>query len=380
MLVLATSVPAITHLGHPIIALVDALKRINALGHHVGIISNHDKPHWFDQTFSGSNVGFRKAEGRQNGNVIREAAKAFGANPFDFLVLASTNDDVQMAKNGGAVLIGAGWSPDQDIRDLGLSVNSPAQIEELIQLINGWNGRWWFNGAMPTYTAKALVNLSSMGNNISAAQQAFGQRLTNTVKNGGNRLTALTAIAAKSLLIDGTNNFGNLIWGVYPSSSNTGANDEVLTDFCHRLRTTVSKVRYARRGEPLFLRHTASTKRSTNKSSQNRLDPTEQIETIHLNPVYKKTMRGRNVIVIDDCTTYGLSFAVAAGFLFKAGAASVTGIALGKFGNSLNYFDVKINSDPFSPVSRHQFSCSPPQPFTGQTDHTAQNILIQLIP
>mgnify|MGYP005724923915 CR=1 FL=1 len=62
---------------------------------------------------------------------------------------------------------------------------------------------------------------------------------------------------------------------------------------------------------------------------------------------------GRNLIVLDDCTTYGVSFGVAAALLRKADAASMTGIALGKFGNQIQYYDILIQNDPFAPVTNY---------------------------
>lgn len=164
-------------------------------------------------------------------------------------------------------------------------------------------------------------------------------------------MNALLAMVARSLLTQGVDSFPKLFWGVFPSSASDNSDSEVLSDFTHRLRTTVSKVRMARKGEPLFVRHKPSTKRSSAGSRTDRLDPTEQIETIHLNPKYRGNLTGRNVIVVDDCTTHGVSFGVAAALLRKAGANSVTCIALGKFGRSLRDYQIDITSDPFQPLN-----------------------------
>jgi hypothetical protein len=86
------------------------------------------------------------------------------------------------------------------------------------------------------------------------------------------------------------------------------------------------------------------------------------------------------VIIVDDCTTYGISFAVASAFLHAAGAASVSGIALGKFGNQLGYHDIVINSDPFQPVGADQFELVSQSALAGRTDGTAQQALLALIP
>lgn len=232
---------------------------------------------------------------------------------------------------------------------------------------------------MPNYSVQALVNLSSYGSDLSYAQQQFAKRLTSTVKNGGAQLKALLTITARSLFLDQVDRVDDLLWGVYPSSGNTNRSDEVLSDFTHRLRTTVSRVWYASREEPLFIRHSASVKRSSGQSQGDRTDPTGQVTTIHLNPFYADKIGGKNVVVIDDCTTYGVSFGVAAALLRSAGARSVRGIALGKFGNRLGHYNIQISTNPFAPVDQAGFQVISEQQFIGQTDHTAQDVLARLI-
>jgi hypothetical protein len=139
-------------------------------------------------------------------------------------------------------------------------------------------------------------------------------------------------------------------------------------------------VQYCKRGVPLFLRHTPSSRRSSGGGGD-RTDPSEQLQTVHLNPFYKEKQRlvGKNVIVVDDCTTYGVSFGVASALLHKAGAASITGVALGKFGNALRYLEIDIRSDPFAPISSTAFSVTATASFSGTTSDTTQQILRKLI-
>lgn len=90
-------------------------------------------------------------------------------------------------------------------------------------------------------------------------------------------------------------------------------------------------------------------------------------------------MRDAHAIVVDDCTTYGVSFGVAAAFLRAAGAASVTGIALGKFGAQLRSYDIKILTDPYAPVAANGFTSSAPLGFIGERNADVQNDLHALI-
>ncbi len=84
--------------------------------------------------------------------------------------------------------------------------------------------------------------------------------------------------------------------------------------------------------------------------------------------------------MIDDVTTYGVSFGVAAAFLRKAGAASVTGVGLGKFGNQLRYYEIDVNTDPYKPVVAGGFTVGAPAWMPGATSAVAQQVLLTLIP
>jgi hypothetical protein len=379
MLIVMTSPDAVLRNGVPDPQLVQVMKNVRATKNPVGLISNHAEPSWFKGAFGSSGVQFIQSRGRQSGEIVSKNAAKFDLNPFDVIVLAAKDEDVQMGKNGHAVLIAAGWSGARQVEPLGIRISNAAQLQEVINLMAGWSGRWWFSGDAPRYRVRALSDLSGYGKSVT--QQEFAQRLTNTVKNGGSRLNALLTVTARSLLMEGTDAVKDLVWGVYPASSSTNVDTDILSDFTHRLRTTVSRVRFSKRGEPLFIRHTASLKRSAGGSGD-RTDPTSQLLTLHLNPFYKDSSRlvGKHAIVVDDCTTYGVSFGTAAAFLRKAGATSVTGIALGKFGSQLRHYEIDLHTDPFAPVAAGGFSIQSSGWVQGTNSPVSQQVLQALIP
>ncbi|WP_082421424.1 hypothetical protein [Pseudomonas sp. NBRC 111140] len=357
--------------------IVEALKDIANKNNPVAIVSNNPKPNWFDEAFNLSKVVFVRAKGRQSGQFIKDVAKKHNMPTSNFLCLTATDEDYMMGKNGQAILIAAGWSNNAKAKSLGIQVANASELKEVFELTNNWPGSWWFTGNSPSYGVRALADLSSYG--AGADQVSFSQKVTNTVKQGGGRLNALLTITSRSLLLEWGGEKKGVFFGVYPSSDPTKFNDEVLTDFTHRLRTTVSRVRYADRSEPLFIRHTASPKRSKGQGGD-RTDPTSQVTTLHLNPSYAQSIRGKDVIIIDDCTTYGLSFGVAAAFLAAAGASSMTGIALGKFGSRLEHYHITLNSDPFAPVKASDFTLVEHTSLPGKTAVGAQNALHELVP
>lgn len=378
MFAVVSSPDSIQRNGVPDADLVSSLKALVASGSPVVLISNHAEPPWFATSLGASGVQFLQSVGRQSGEVVRQNAARLKIAPHDVFVLATKPDDIQMGKNAQAVLIAGGWTTSPPVAALGIKVDDASQLVETLTLTQGWMGQWWFSGSTKNYQIRALSDLSSLYR--SADQADFSRRVTSIVKSGGPRLMALLAITSRSLIMEGFDNAENLLWCVYPSSRSQNNDTEVLSDFTHRLRTTVSRVRMAKRGVPLFIRHNPSTKRSSSGGQVDRTDPSEQIQTIHLNPEYKKNVIGRNIVVIDDCTTYGVSFGVAAAFLKKAGAASVTGIALGKFGNQLRQYEIDILTDPFVPVTATGFKIISSAPFAGTTSTISQQTLLNIFP
>lgn len=343
----------------------------------VGIVSNKEAPQWLSAAVEGTKIQVVKVQGRQSGAFIKQLAKKADVPTYNILCLTASDVDYQMGKNGGAILVAAGWAADAKAKSLGIKVDNAKELLEVFTLSSEWNGSWWYSGDGKHYNVRALADLSSYGPQID--QAAFSRKVTDAVKKGGGPLNALLTITARSLLLEWGGERKGVLFGVYPSSDPKNYNNEVLTDFTHRLRTTVSRVHHADRKEPLFIRHLRAPKRSAGQGG-NRLDPQNQVTTIHLNPYYKQSIVGKDVILIDDCTTYGLSFGVAAGFLYKAGAKSMTGIALGKFGGRLESFSVSIENDPFNKVWPAQYTLYEHVAFPGTAEQNAQRDLKNLIP
>jgi len=71
---------------------------------------------------------------------------------------------------------------------------------------------------------------------------------------------------------------------------------------------------------------------------------------------------------------------VAEALLLKAGAQSVTCVALGKFGGLLRDYKIEIKSDPFKPLSFAKDAILHEKPFlVGQENDSAQKSLKGLL-
>ena len=139
-------------------------------------------------------------------------------------------------------------------------------------------------------------------------------------------------------------------------------------------------MRFAKRDEPLFIRRTASPKRLAGAGG-NRYDPTEQLKTLHINPFYKQSGRltGKHVVVVDDCTKYGMSFGIASALLEKAGATDASGVALGKFGDKLTHFEIAVTGDLFKLLSSADYVINSKTNFNGAASQQVQQDLLALI-
>lgn len=180
MLVILSSLAAIQSAGHINQSVVQALAQLKAMGYPVGILSNRAKPAWFDNAFAGTGVEFVQEIGRQNGEFIKRNAPNFNVQPYDIVVLAASDDDIPMAKNGGGLLIAAGWVANPKVTNLGIKASTPQEFLALISLFESWNGHWWYEVDQAKYDVRALVDLSTLGKGTD--QRAFGDRLKATVK------------------------------------------------------------------------------------------------------------------------------------------------------------------------------------------------------
>lgn len=374
MPIILTSTSVIASNSKVNIQVVKTLKSMSDDETVILVVSNKQEPDWFKNNFPEETVEFLQSRGRQNGKIINIISDKLKISKHDIVVLGGSDDDVRMSKNGGAVLVSAGWVNNWTPK-YGISANHAINFKNIINLSTQWNGSYYFRGEEEWYNVWSLSNVSSF--NKSNAQQEWSKKIVNIVKNGGDQLQALLTVLARSMLMSGMADQKELIWGYYPSSASKNDDTDVLSDLTHRLRSVVSRVQYAKFETPLFIRHTPSTKRSIAKSVD-RSDPSEQIETIHINPFYKKNIQGRNVVLLDDCSTYGVSFGVASALLKKAGAKSINCFSIGKFGNQLNYYEIDIHTDPFEPIKKGSYVIFNRKPFNSCINNNAQDILLGL--
>lgn len=115
-------------------------------------------------------------------------------------------------------------------------------------------------------------------------------------------------------------------WAVAPSSS-TEPNQNMV-----ELKERVRCMMYGRKPEPIFIRHTATTKSRIDKKKRAQNDYClKHFRTIRVNEAYRKKLKGRIVCVIDDYLTWGNTFETLRNLLVACKVKEIIFVSIGKF-------------------------------------------------
>lgn len=145
------------------------------------------------------------------------------------------------------------------------------------------------------------------------------------------------------------------IWSIMPSSGTTlnptmlDIKDQIRYQYKSKLDTSE---------EPLLIRHTP-TKKSHETPIFDRLEEgaAKHLSSIHINPYYRDRLKDKNVTILDDYVTNGISFESIRNLLATAGVKKINFIAIGRFtkfskNNGKGIYqkeDFEITGDIYSP-------------------------------
>jgi hypothetical protein len=344
----------------------DALKAIVAQGHAVCLISSHNEPVWLKKYFSFVQFQTCSFQCRQSGQIVQSILDANTKNSLkhsDVIVLGASNADLFMAANSQTLLARCNWVHLEDrIRNYGLPVREPKGISKLIEFLRD-RDPWYFHWQASDTEVFSLTNAGTIGE-LDAGIVRLNVKLKGCLKEGKiqNRKEFIAHLLSSLYATDTVRSID--VWGWYPSSVAGNENNEVMREFC-----TLARTMFGRRTKgPLFVRHKTASARHRQKGD--RTDPSEQIQTVHINPAYKGLIEGKTIGVLDDYLTHGLSFGVASSLLFKAGAKKVVGITMGKFGHCAQVWDIQIHDDAYAPI--RNFRDSGYYEMRGKTSSAAQ--------
>lgn len=290
---------------------------------------------------------------RKNGKFIEgllEVNKGANLRKSQIIMLGYGEADVPMYANSQTVLIRCDWRPDlhSKIRPYGIPCSTTKSLGGILNLLDE-ESPWYFTHEDPVCDTYCLTNAATRVGNDSELK-ALAAQLQSCLKSGNPQKRQEFIISLLSSLYATDAFKAANIWTYYPSSRSSNNGSELICDFVEMARTTF---KCRRKKNPLFIRHTPTAARHASPQ-HNRESPDSQIRSIHIHPDYMHSITGKTVAVLDDYTTTGVSFSVAAAFLKKAGAAKVLAVAMGKFPRTSYIQEIELQSSPFAPVHNFQ--------------------------
>jgi len=150
----------------------------------------------------------------------------------------------------------------------------------------------------------------------------------------------------------------NIDWiTIYPGHSQNSLNSTL-----HQYSESITRIFREKFVPDLILRHKDAPESKFQGKKRNIFD---QFMTIKINSKYQKKIQGKSILVLDDFTTSGYSLETARCMLLKAGAQSVTCLAIAKFRRTYSMANVRKNWNPFEPC------------FLDKKDITVSNVIGQ---
>jgi len=260
--------------------------------------------------------------------------------------------DMLSAVNAKIIYFNADWSnPDYPY---GISITTPGRFAVILREFFNKDMNWFWELSTQDANSRPFI-IRAIMDASGAGIQSLRSDLLNFLKYGGNpsvgpfkvrdfiMLHLIGSIYAEGLF------FGTDTWTIYPG--HVGGPNKAISPFI-LLAARLFRERYI---EDLLIRHTPSADSGQTRSGGLSVGFSNQINTVCLNRQHQSRIEGKNIIVVDDFTTYGWSFECARNLLYEAGAHHVTCVTIGKYGSTHYVVRPAIGYkwDPYSPC-KHQ--------------------------
>jgi hypothetical protein len=332
----------LTHKGRGPNELKALLESVSAAGLRTVIFTTHAQPvneqlvalgyPPADVVLTQRDVGKRKG----SPEWIYEAARRIGCEHHQLLCIGDDELMWRSAINAATIYIHSGWSAPQPEGVTALLAPTPTAARRFLNNYLLQPPRWEYSLDLKE---ESLYFRSLLGADVRlpastppsfTLQDVFTYNLR--VKVGPLKaVDALMLHAMTSLYLEGLIQ-RNSLFAVYPSSK-PGKISPILQEFLK----PASKLFHGYFRDDLLVRAVQAVDSSMEKAAARKegrppnIPDTNQINTVHVNPAYRKTIKGRPVIVFDDFTTTGQSLEWARNLLYAAGAAQVILLTIGKY-------------------------------------------------
>ena len=338
----------LAHTGRGPNEIKNLLESITAAGLRTIVFTTHSQP--INEQLSA--LGYPPVDliltqldvGKRKGSPdwIYEAARRLECEPYQFLCVGDDELMWRSAINAATIYIHSGWSAPLPERVTALMADTPAAVWRFLTHFLLQPPRWEYS---LDHTEEALFFRSLLGSDVrlpatktepprTPPSFTLQDVFTYDIKVRVGSLKAVDVLmlhAMTSLYLEGLIR-PNSLFAVYPSSK-PGKISPLLKEFLK----PASRLFHGYFKEDLLVRATQAVDSSLEKANARRenrrpnIPDTNQTNTVHINPAYRRTLQGRPVIVFDDFTTTGQSLEWARNLLYSAGASQVILLTIGKY-------------------------------------------------
>jgi hypothetical protein len=275
---------------------------------------------------------------------------ALTVEPRDLLYLGDTDHDMWTAVNSHILYLNAAWS--NPTFQYGIQVSSPAMLAPLLENFFTKEALWYWtldtiDRLGRQVQAKTMIDGAGAGV-LSIRYGLLGWTKFDSDSNvGAFKLGSFFMLhLLGSIYLDGLYESADW-WTTYPGS--TGKTNAVMDEFI-----TIAAKLFRDKFKPgLLARHSPAVDSGQARVKHQGVTFMNQVNTVCLNddPNIAEQIRGKSIVVIDDFVTEGYSSECARNLLLKAGAASVTTVAIGKYGSGFKCESPRpgLNWSPFVP-------------------------------
>lgn len=280
-----------------------------------------------------SDVGVPKG----SGVWVEEAARRLNINRHEMLFVGDGWYEWLSAINSATLYLHANWADRLPQRATAFTIDRPADVWEFITHFLLLPPRWEYslddeeNGLHIRCLLAAHTVLESDAGGFELKDIFYHKKQVNVGSNSARDLLMIHAIS--SLYLEGLIHPKSTYFAVYPSHT-PGKRNPILEEFL----IPVAKFFRSNYKEDLIVRAVETLDsseekfRSKQEGRQSRASFQTQTNSVHLNSLYRGSIEGKPVVVVDDFTSSGRSLDWARNLLVKAGAGPVILLTIGRFG------------------------------------------------
>lgn len=353
MKLLITSVDAIIDVttGAYFKGVKESLKYFESLdkGNKVYIISiDKDRLDEVPNDFSKLIIGRHRL--RSSPELIKIISDRTKADYNDIFILGAKDTDMILAANAKIILLTADYAkinnPTERIYTggYGIAIYAPERLNSFFEHFLHLAEPWYYKLDIDERTTLYGLTNAMTRMETNPDVKDICEKLRGYLKSGLSEfrspflIYALVSVYQIFKEVEDIN-----YWGYYPSS--TGLENTELKTFKEVLRKSFKS---STKIDDILIRHTKSVARKTLSEGARIANGCDsEFDTIHLNPVFKHLIKGKNVCIIDDFTNHGSSCETIRHLLQKAGVKKIIFISLGKFRTDYKMFDYTIDGNVY---------------------------------